>query len=155
MAITVAFYGLTMEKIAEGASVASGAAADVDFLGGVVQLSLHTNSYTPNRDTDDFFNDATNEVANGNGYATGGVTMGGKTITYDSASDQVRWDANDVSWTFTASKTWRVGVIWVNTAGASTTDPLYANLVWDSDQTVSTSYTLQWDSAGILFIDTT
>ena len=155
MAITVTFYGLTMEKIAEGASVASGAAADVDFLGGTVQLSLHTSSYSPNHDTDDFFNDATNEIANGNGYTTGGATLAGKTITYDSASDQVRWDANDVSWTFTASKTWRNGVIWINTAGASTTDPLYAKLVWDSDQTVSTSYTLQWDSAGILYIDTT
>ena len=94
-------------------------------------------------------------IANGNGYTTGGATLAGKTITYDSASDQVRWDANDVSWTFTASKTWRNGVIWINTAGASTTDPLYAVLVWDSDQTVSTSYTLQWDSAGILFIDVT
>jgi hypothetical protein len=28
-------------------------------------------------------------------------------------------------------------------------------LIWDSDQTVSTTYTLQWDAAGILFIDTT
>lgn len=155
MAITVAFYGLTMEKIAEGASVAVGAAADVDYLGGTVQLSLHTSTYAPNRDTDDFFNDASNEVANGNGYATGGVTLAGKTITYDSGSDQVRWDANDAAWTFTASKTWRYGVIWIDTAGASTTDPLYALLTWDSDQSVSTSYTLQWDAAGILFIDTT
>jgi hypothetical protein len=149
MAITVAFYGLTMEKIAEQVG------NDVNYLTGTVQLSLHTNSYTPNRDTDDFFNDATNEVANGNGYTTGGETLGGKTITYDSASDQVRWDANDVTWTFTAGKTWRNGVMWINTAGASTADPLYAVLVWDSDQTVSTAYTLQWDAAGILFIDTT
>lgn len=149
MAITVTFYGLTMEKIAEQAG------NDVNYLTGTVQLSLHTNTYAPAHDTDDFFNDATNEVANGNGYTTGGETLGGKTITYDTASDQVRWDANDVTWTFTASKTWRNGVIWINTAGASTADPLYAKLVWDSDQTVSTAYTLQWDAAGILFIDTT
>lgn len=155
MAITVAFYGLTVKKVAESASISSGAAADVDYLGGATKISLHTSTYTPNRDTDDFFNDATNEVANGNGYATGGVTLGGKTITYDSASNQIRWDANDVTWTFTASKTWRNGVIYIDTAGASTTDPLYANLVWDSDQTVSTSYTLQWAAAGILYVDTT
>jgi hypothetical protein len=149
MAITVSFYGLTMEKIAEQVG------NDVNYLTGTVKLSLHTNSYTPNRDTDNFFDDATNEVANGNGYTTGGETLGGKAITFDTASDQVRWDANDVTWTFTTGKTWRNGVMYVDTAGAATADPLYALLAWDSDQTVSTAYTLQWDAAGILFIDTT
>jgi len=147
MAITVKFYGLTMEKIAEQAG------ADVNFLTGTVKLSLHTNTYSPNRDSDDFFNDATNEISGANGYAA--QTLGGKTITYDSASDEVRWDCNDVTYSFSAGNTWRHGVMWVDTAGASTTDPLYALLTWDSDQTVSTTYTLTIDPAGILFIDTT
>lgn len=150
MAITVAFYGLTMEKIAEQVG------NDVNYLTGTVKLPLVTNAYSPDRDVHDFWNDASAaEVANGNGYTTGGETLGGKTITYDTASDQVRWDANDVTWTFTASKTWRYAPMYIDTAGASSTDPLYALLTWDSDQTVSTSYTLQWDPAGILYIDTT
>lgn len=149
MAITVAFYGLTVEKIAEQAG------NDVNYLTGTVKLSLHTNGYSPDRDTHDFFDDVGNEVAAGNGYTAGGETLGSKTITYDSASDQVRWDAADVTWNFTGSKTWRYGVMWIDTAGASSTDPLYSLLSWDSDQTVSTTYTLQWDAAGILFIDTT
>jgi hypothetical protein len=149
VAITVSFYGLTMEKIAEQVG------NDVNYLTGTVLLSLHTSTYTPNRDTDDFFNDATNELAGGTGYTAGGETLASKTITYDTASDQVRGDAADVTWLFTASKTWQRGVMYVNTAGASTTDPLYALLDWDTSQTVSTTYTLQWDAAGILFIDTT
>jgi hypothetical protein len=149
MAITVFLYGLTQEKVIEQLG------ADVNLLTGTVRLSLHTSAYSPNRDTDDFFNDATNELAGGTGYTAGGETLAGKTVTYDSASDQVRFDANDVTWVFTASKTWRNGVIYIDTAGASTTDPLYAVLVWDSDQSVSTSYTLQWDPAGILFWDVT
>ena len=150
MAITVAFYGLTMEKIAEQVG------ADVNYLTGTVQLSLHTDVTTPDRDVHDFFDDmSTNELANGSGYTTGGVVASSKTITYDTASDQVRWDLADISWTFTASKTWRYGVLWVNTAGASSTDPLYGLLTWDSNQTVSTAYTLQFDAAGLLFVDTT
>lgn len=150
MAITVAFYGLTMEKIAEQVG------NDVNYLTGTVKLPLVADTYTPNRDTDDFWNDAQgSEIANGSGYTTGGETMAGKTITYDSASDQVRWDANDVTWTFTASKTWRYAPMYIDTAGAASTDPLYSLLSWDSNQTVSTAYTLQWDAAGILFIDTT
>ena len=149
MAITVAFYGLTMEKIAEQVG------ADVNYLTGTVKLSLHTATYVPNRDTNDFFDDATNELAAGTGYTALGETLTAKTITYDTASDQVRWDAADVTWLFTASKTWQRGVMWIDTAGASTTDPLYALLDWDTSQTVSTTYTLQWDAAGILFVDTT
>lgn len=149
MAITVKFFGLTMKKIAQQDG------ADVNYLTGTVKISLHTVTWTPDRDVHDFFNDATNEVAAGSGYNAGGETLAGKTITYDSASDEIRWDANDVTWTFTASKTWRYGVIYIDTAGASSTDPLYALLTWDSDQSVSTAYTLVWDAAGILFIDTT
>lgn len=149
MAVTVATYGLTQEKVVEQVG------NDVNLLTGTVKLSLHTSTYAPNRDTDDFFNDATNELAGGTGYTAGGETLASKTITYDSASDQVRFDAADVTWAFTASKTWRYGVIYIDTAGASTADPLYALLTWDSDQVVSTSYTLQWDPAGILYWDTT
>jgi len=149
VAIVVTFYPLTVEKIAEQLG------ADVNYLTGTVKLSLHTATYVPAHDTDDFYNDATNELAGGSGYTAGGETAGSKTITYDTGSDQIRWDLADITWTFTASKTWRNGVLYIDTAGASTTDPLYAKLVWDSDQTVSTAYTLQFDAAGLLFIDTT
>lgn len=150
MAITVAFYGLTMEKIAEQVG------NDVNYLTGTVKLALVLDTYTPDRDAHDFWNDVSaNEVANGNGYTTGGETAAGKTITYDSASDQVRWDLTDITWTFTASKTWRYGVLYIDTAGASSTDPLYALLTWDSNQSVSTAYTLSFDAAGLLYVDTT
>lgn len=149
MAITIATYGLTQEKVVEQVG------NDVNLLTGTVKLSLHTSTYSPDRDAHDFFNDATNELSGGTGYTAGGETLGSKAITYDSASDQVRFDAADVTWTFSASKTWRYGVGYIDTAGASTTDPLYFLLTYDSDQTVSTAYTIQWDAAGILFWDTT
>lgn len=121
-----------------------------------LNLALVTDSYTPNRDTDDFRDDFTSaELANGNGYTTGGVTLGGVAWSYDAASDQVRLDCNDPSWTFTASKTWRYGVGYIDTGGADSTDPLIFLLTWDSNQTVSTAYTLTIDTAGLLYLDTT
>ena len=147
MAITVTLYGLTQEKVVEQAG------ADVNLLTGTVKASLHTASYTPDRDVDDFFNDATNELGGGQGYTV--QTLGGKTVTYDSASDQVRFDCNDITYSFSAGNTWRYGVVWVDTAGASSTDPLYGLLTWDSNQTVSTTYTLTIDAAGLFFWDTT
>lgn len=121
-----------------------------------MKLALVTNAHTPNRDTHDFRDDFTaNELANGNGYATGGVTLTGVTWSYDAASDQVRLDCDDPSWTFTAAKTWRYGIGYIDTAGADTTDPLIFLLTWDADQTVSTAYTLTIDAAGLLYLDTT
>jgi hypothetical protein len=147
MAIVSTWFPLTLEKMIEQVG------ADVNLLTGTVKLSLHTNTWVPDRDVHDFFNDATNEVAGGAGYAV--QTLGSKTITYDSASDQVRFDFADVTFSFTAANTWRHGVVWIDTAGASTTDPLVGLLTWDSDQTVSTTYTLTIDPAGLLYIDAT
>lgn len=148
MAITVKLYGLTARDVIKQTG------ASVDLLGAnAAIMSLHTNTYAPNRDTDDFFNDATNEIAGTNGYVQ--QTLGGKTVTYDSASDEVRFDCNDITFSFTGANTWRHGVVWINTAGASSTDPLYGLLTWDSDQTVSTTYTLTIDPAGLFFWDTT
>jgi hypothetical protein len=150
MAITVSWYGLTMEKIVEQVG------GDVNLLTGTVKLALVTDAYTPDRDTHDFWNDVSgSELASGSGYTTGGETLASKTITYDSGSDEVRFDCADVTWTFTAGKTWRYGVVYIDTAGASTTDPVVALLTWDSNQTVSTAYTLVMAAAGLLYVDTT
>lgn len=147
MAITTAWYGNGLLYLLD-------TPADLETV--TLNLALVTDAYTPNRDTDDFRNDFTAaELANGNGYATGGVTLTGVTWSYDAASDQVRLDCNDPSWTFTASKTWRYGVGYIDTGGADTTDPLIFLLTWDSNQTVSTAYTLTIDTAGLLYLDTT
>lgn len=147
MAITTTWYGLGLQYLLD---------TPLDLETATVKMALVTSGYTPDRDTHDFRDDFTaNEVANGNGYTTGGATLSGVLWSYDTASDQVRLDCDDVSWTFTAAKTWLYGIVYVDTGGADTTDPLIALLTWDTSQTVSTAYTLQIDSAGLLYIDTT
>lgn len=148
MAITVKLYGLTARDVIKQTG------ASVDLLGAnACKMSLHTTTYVPDRDVDAFFNVATGEIAGGTGYAQ--QTLGGKTVTYDSASNQVRFDCNDIVFSFTGANTWRYGVGWIDTAGASSTDPLYFLLTWDSNQTVSTTYTLVIDVNGLLYWDTT
>ncbi len=147
MSIVVNWMGLGLQKIME---------QDYDLETAVCQLALVTDVETPDRDLDDFWDDASaNELAAGNGYTAGGVVLTTVAITYDSASDQVRLDFDDVAWTFTASKTWRYGYLFVNTAGVASTDPVIGLLTWDSNQSVSTAYTLVIDAAGLLYLDTT
>jgi hypothetical protein len=147
MAAVPTWFGLGLQYLLD-------TPADLETV--TAKMALVTDTEVPNRDTDDFWDDASaNEVANGNGYATGGVTLTNVLWSYDSASDQVRLDFDDVSWTFTGSKSWRYGYLYIDTGGASSTDPVIGLVTWDSVQTVSTPYTAQLDPAGLLYLDVT
>ena len=119
-------------------------------------LGLVTATYTPNIDTDEFWSTpVTNELAGGNGYVTNGFDVTGATFSYDTATDQIRLDIGDPTWTFTASKTWKYGVLYERTSGTDASRKLFALLTWDVSQTVSTAYTLTIDPAGLLYVDVT
>src|SRR4051812_40599764 len=130
MAIAVAWYGLGMQHILKNDTNSDLEVCDL-FLG------LVTASYTPNMDTDEFWTTpVANELANGNGYTTNGFDVTGATYSYDATSDQVRLDIGDPSWTFTAGKTWKYGVLYERTSASDATRKLFALLTWDSNQTV-------------------
>lgn len=149
MALTVTWYGLGMQHILKQDTNSDLEVADLF-------LALVTSSYTPDRDTDEFWSTpVTNELATGSGYTTNGFDVTGATYSYDTASDQVRLDFGDPSWTFTGSKTWRYGVLYERTSASDATRKLFALIDWGSDQTVSTPYTLTLNAAGLLAVDVT
>ena len=73
-----------------------------DLIADTIKLALYTSSATLNATTTAYA--TTNELANGNGYSTGGVTLGSKAITTHSTT--VCFDFADptfTSATFTAN----------------------------------------------------
>jgi hypothetical protein len=129
-------------------------ATTTNWVGGTIDCSLHTATYTPNQDADDFFNDATNEVT-GTNYTAGGVVLSGKTNTYDTATDEIRLDAADAAWTTATIASIRYAVVWENTAGASTTDPLICYFDLGAQSVTAANFTVQWDATGVAKIDVT
>jgi hypothetical protein len=125
------------------------AARRVDWGTDTIKVTLHTSSYTPTQDTHDFHADLTNEVATGDGYTTGGVTLGSKTAVYDAASNTLRLDAADPSWTFTALKTFRYAVIWKDTT-VSATSPLLGWIDFGADIASNGVFTIILPTDGIL-----
>lgn len=63
-------------------------AGDIDWANDTIKYALLTSSASPDLASDEFFDDLdANEVANGNGYTTGGVTLASKTLaTVDDAA---------------------------------------------------------------------
>lgn len=126
------------------------AADRIDWVGDTIKESLHTATYTPNQDTHNYFDDATNEIA-GTGYTAGGVTLGSKSLTYDTGTNETRFDAADAEWT-SASFTARIGVVYKSTGTASTSH-LMGWHDFGGDQTVSTgTFTIQYAASGALKI---
>lgn len=144
--MTAKWYGVPLKNLLNGANL-------WDWDTDTIKISLHTSTYTPDLDTHDFWNDATNEIS-GTGYSTGGATLTTSAATYDTSSDQVRIDATDPQWT-TASFTARIAVIYKST-GVSSTSPLIIYIDFGGDETVTSgTFTIQFDSTGIGYIDVT
>jgi hypothetical protein len=146
--VTGSLFGLTAQKMIDGS-------APIVWSSATIKTSLHTVTYVPNQDTDDFFNDATNEVSASGTYAAGGLTLGSKASTYDTATDQIRLDAADFSATGTTI-TARRAVVYNDTAGASTTDPVIGWVDFGADvSTTAGTFTIVWDATGIVVYDVT
>lgn len=117
--------------------------APIDFLSDTIKVALVTNSYTPALTTHDFWDDVSaNELASGDGYTTGGETLASKTVSTPS-SGTVTYDCADVTWTFTATKTFRYGVIYKST-GTGSTSPLIALIDFFGANTGIPAGTFTW-----------
>jgi len=146
MAVTAKWYGLALRD-QWGAT----ATDRVDWMTDTIKTTLHTVTYVPDQDTHDYFNDATNELTTTGGYTAGGVTLStGKSLTYDPTSNETRLDAVDAAWS-SATFTSRIGVVWKDSAGASSTDHLISYVDFGADETVSAgTFTIQWDATGVV-----
>lgn len=64
---------------------------EIDWNSDTLKIQLHTSSYTPDRNADAYQSDLSNEVANGNGYTTGGATLTTPTVTVVPAASATAW----------------------------------------------------------------
>jgi hypothetical protein len=153
MAVTAYWYGQAiMQAFGSGSS---GGAPNIDYLSDTIKVALCTSSYTPAQDTHVFYSDLTNEVANGNGYTTGGATLGSKTLDYTSGTNVIKFDAADTAWT-SSTITARYAVIYDDTPATAGTKPLMGYVDFGADQsTVNGTFTITWAAGGILTITPT
>jgi len=119
-----------------------------------IKVSAHTNTYAPNQDTHDFFDDATNEVT-GTNYTAGGATLASVTLTRSTTT--VTFDAADVVWTQSGAgfSTARKFVVYRST-GSGPTSRLFSVVTADADVgNVTGDLTIAWNASGIATWSTT
>lgn len=122
----------------------------IDLDTDTINIMLVTSSYTPDIDAHTKRSDVTDEVANGNGYTTGGQALAGKAVAVDNTNDRATFDATDPVWS-SATITARGAVIYKARGGASSADELICYIDFGSDvSSTNANFTVQFDSAGIL-----
>ena len=146
MAVTTKVYGKAGEHIQAG---------DIDWVGDTIKAALVTSAYTPNQGTDEFWSDAdAHEIAGTGGYTTGGFTLAGASTSYDSATRESRYDANDVSVAaLTPSAPFRYMIVYDASPGSAGTDQLLAYINFGADQDpAGLPFAVQWAATGVFYM---
>lgn len=113
-----------------------------------IKVSAHTNTYSINQDTHDFFDDVTNEVT-GTNYTAGGATLASPTVTRSTGT--VTFDGADIVWTQSGAgfSTGRKFVVYKST-GSAPTSRLFSVVTADADVgNVTGDLTIAWNPSGI------
>jgi len=120
--------------------------ADIDWLVGNIEAALVDGAdYTINLSTHDFFDDITGAgvVANSRG---GNGPLGSKTATNGTA------DAADLTWNSVSGDVSELIIVYENTGGADSTDPLICAFDTATGLPVTPNggnITVQWNASGI------
>lgn len=132
-----------------GSVVAKAFNKEIDLDSDTIKVALLTSAFTPNQDTQDYFDDvATNEVT-GTGYTSGGATLASKSVSYNASTNEFTFDADDVTWA-SSTITARYAVIYDATPATNATRPLIGYVDFTSDQSSTNgNFTVTWDATGI------
>lgn len=113
-----------------------------------IKLSLHSSTFVPDVDADEFFSNVDNEVSASGTYSAGGATLT-PTLSTDDTDNEGVFDATDVSFT-SATITARYAVIYKST-GTASTSPLVLYIDFATDQTsTSGTFSITFAAEGIL-----
>lgn len=134
-----------------GQALVSAFNKEIDMSGDSFKVMLVSSAYTPNQDTHRYKSDVTGEVT-GDGYTAGGATLANVTVTYDAATNTLKFDADDVTWdpsTITA----RYAVVYDNSPASDTVRPLVSYIDFENDEASNADeFTLSFSSSGIVSV---
>lgn len=136
------FYDCFSEAIGDGT---------IDLDTDTLKVALHTSSYSPNVASNTTQSGLGNEVANGNGYTTGGVSLAG--VTWSQSGGTATLNANDVVWTASGgSITARYAVVYSDSASGNDLIGYFLldNSPADVTATDGNTLTIEWNASGII-----
>jgi len=125
--------------------------AGIDLINDDIKVALLADTYTPDIDSDDNFDDVSGDEVSGSGYSAGGQSLANKSYSVDTTNDRAVLTADDITWAG-ATLTARYAVLYKDT-GTPGTSKLIGYIDFGSNQSVSGSnFVIQWGSVGVLTV---
>ena len=123
---------------------------EIDWDTDTIKVALLTNSYTPDQDAHNYYDDVVANEVSGTGYTAGGNTLANKTNTYSSGTNVIVLDADDTTWS-SSTITARYAIVYDASPATNATKPLIGYVDFGSDQSSSNgNFTITWDATGIV-----
>ena len=114
-----------------------------------LKVSAHSSTYTPDREVHDFQNDLSGELTHAN-WPAGGSALNARTVTYDSATRQVRLlGGTQISVASVVLTAIRYFVVYNSTPGTSATNPLVSLIDLGQNENVNGTLSITWDATGV------
>jgi hypothetical protein len=137
VAVTISLYNHTARRFAEGTNAST----------DTYKVALYTAATFDATDTT-LAGVTKTEVANGNGYTTGGVALSGVTVTIV-GTNGAKFDASDATWSATGGSITAEYAILYNDTDSG--DPPVAFIDFGQSETAvsGTDFLVVWDSDGI------
>lgn len=143
MTMASGLYGVSLQDIFDATQLAVNTASDS------FTHTLHTDTYTPDFNAHDLYNDLTNELATAGGYTQNNKAL--TTVTFVVSAGFVKLDCDDTAWTAATFSGVRGRVI---NDGTLTGDPLICGTTFGADYGVTAgTFTVQEHANGILRVD--
>lgn len=119
----------------------------------VIKVCLVDNTYTPDADHTNYSDMSGDELANSNGYTTGGATVAA-TVADDDTNNKVTLDIADPSWTASGGTLGGVAARYAGVYNSSAGNALLYIFNFGADQTIEDGqqFTIQIDSNGLYSI---
>lgn len=122
----------------------------VDWDNDNIKVALLNNTYTPDQDNHNFYDDVVAYEVTGTGYTAGGISLANRTNNYNSSTNVIVLDADDVTWA-SSTITARYAVVYNASPTLNSDKVLIGYVDFGSDQSSSNgNFTITWDSTGIV-----
>jgi hypothetical protein len=153
MAVSTKVYATATMEAFGGTTV--GESPNIDWLSDDIYIALVKSTYMPDQSADKFWSSVVgDEVANGNGYATNGKLLIGKTLTV-AALVATFVAANPAAWTASgAGFAAAYAVIYDRTPATDATRPLICYIDFDGTRTLAAgdTLTITFNASGIFTV---
>lgn len=135
-------YLVTKKKLLEGEAIA--------VLTDTIKVMLLSQAYVPNLAEDEFLSDIVAHEVEMDGYDAGGKELQNKTLTLDTLTGIVKFDADDISWDITGTGSAHKAVIYKDTGDPETSPLLMLKSFLQLRTVTNQSFRIEWSAEGIL-----